>query len=54
MKIEEADNCKESLISLTKDFVEFLDILYTKGKINKEQYEDMTKIKKGFLENFSE
>lgn len=39
------------VISITEDFVKFLNKLYSEGTINYEQYEIMTSSKKEFLNN---
>lgn len=39
----------ETLINISEDFIIFLDGLYTEGIITYEQFENMTTIKKQFL-----
>ncbi|MFZ5969014.1 MAG: hypothetical protein ACOYVK_17800 [Bacillota bacterium] len=41
------------LISLTKKFVEFCDLLLMEGRITQEQYCELTKYKKEFLQKVS-
>lgn len=39
------------VISITEDFIKFLNKLYSEGTINYEQYKVMTSSKKEFLSN---
>ena len=38
------------LIQITKDFIELADKLYSKGKITEAEYNELTFVKKDFLE----
>ena len=46
---DRTENTREALISLTQKFIKVLDELYEKGSISKEQYEDMIRLKREFL-----
>lgn len=46
---QEKELSLDELISLTRGFIELADQLYTKGKLSKEEYEELTYIKKDFL-----
>lgn len=39
----------EELVMLTKDFVKLADSLYTEGRLTKEEYNELTFLKKDFL-----
>lgn len=40
----------DELVTITEDFIKLADKLYTTGKITKEEYDELTFMKKDFLE----
>lgn len=46
----QGDLSLDELVTITEDFIKLADKLYTTGKITKEEYDELTFMKKDFLQ----